>query len=139
MTIAWLVYVSQSRIPADTDLSEMVAHAQRFNAGAGLTGSLVFTGTRFAQCLEGPAAALDALMDLIGADPRHSDLVVVGRGETAARRFADWSMAYAGSSMFVGRTIDNALSEEPAPGCPQTQALIRLMQAFAQAGMRAAG
>ena len=69
-----------------------MAWSNAFNAGAGITGALVFTGSHFSQVLEGPAAAVQALMAAILRDPRHRDVRMLCESAAAKRRFGHWAM-----------------------------------------------
>lgn len=134
MTVT-LLYISRSLIrPEDATaaVAGLVADACRRNARDGLTGALLFTQTHFAQVLEGDATAIAALMHRIGSDPRHADLMVVDRGPIAARRFADWSMAYFGPSQFVSRHVTRLLSDQtPIERRRAARWLAELMEEFA--------
>lgn len=66
--------------------------ATRNNAAAGITGLLLFNGQNFLQLLEGERDAVDALLDRVETDPRHSGVVVVTDIEVAERSFPGWSM-----------------------------------------------
>ena len=108
-----LTYVSVSTLPDDVagaEVSQVVNLARRRNVELTVTGALIFTGTHFAQLIEGPKASIDALMTSIVRDDRHTRLRVVERIEIAGRRFPDWQMAYQGSATYVdvplGRLID---------------------------------
>jgi hypothetical protein len=94
-----LLYVSRNLIP-DAALGEEVrailAAARRHNPRLGITGALLFSPDTFAQVLEGPPEAVEALYARLLRDPRHADCVVVARREVAARQFGRWSMAFAG-------------------------------------------
>jgi hypothetical protein len=103
-----LLYVSRKNIdPAIDELVnvEIVAVALSRNADLGVTGALVSTTDYFAQILEGPAAAIAELMDSIHHDSRHTDVTVLREAPIQRRRFADWSMAYAGPSTYVAGQI----------------------------------
>jgi hypothetical protein len=93
-----LTYVSAHELPTDADgfhpaFAEIEAVAVRRNAEAGITGFLICGGNWFAQVVEGPTTAVDALYDRLGRDPRHHDLRLVERGAITRRRFPDWAMA----------------------------------------------
>lgn len=63
-------------VMADTQeascVADIVKAARQFNASQGLSGLLVFDGMRFAQYLEGPADALQALIERLQQDTRHT-------------------------------------------------------------------
>jgi hypothetical protein len=135
MTLASLLYVSRSTIApesAQAAVSEIVAASLVRNPLLGLTGALLFTGTHFAQVLEGGADSIDTLLDCLRVDPRHAALVVVDRSGIPARRFARWSMAYFGPSQFVSRHVTRLLSD-PSPSEQRRGAewLTALMAEFA--------
>jgi len=71
----------------------LVGEAQVLNRRSDITGLLAFTGTYFAQVVEGPTAAVEALMDRLTRDSRHSGLRVLRRGNAPRREFPAWSMA----------------------------------------------
>ncbi|MGE0222214.1 MAG: BLUF domain-containing protein [Acetobacteraceae bacterium] len=94
-----LVYLSRSRMSAQPEdvaeeLRDILAVARTFNARAGITGALLFSGERFAQVLEGPRQAVLTLMDHIRCDRRHHDVVILQEGYVAVRNFGSWSMAF---------------------------------------------
>lgn len=88
-----LIYVSTAAPAfAEPDLAPLADHAAARNRAAEVTGLLAWNGVHFMQLLEGPAAAVEATLERIAADPRHSALVVIRRDERAARECPDWSM-----------------------------------------------
>ena len=133
-----LFYVSKStlRFPEEAGVVDaIVSVARARNSALEVTGALVFTQTHFAQCLEGPGAALDEVMNSIVADPRHCEVDIILDGPAPVRRFHGWSMAYAGPSVFVRSRIDPLLGAQEG-GLPlrREQAarnLIYLMSEFA--------
>ena len=78
-----------------------------FDSGEGLTEKTTPFDT-FAQIIEGPAAAVAALQASIARDPRHADVQTILSGPHEARLFDDWSLAYAGPSIFVSGEVDAA-------------------------------
>lgn len=62
------------------------------NPERGVTGFLVFANGLFFQHVEGPAAALDTLLDDLSRDPRHHSLEVLGRRPRETRAFPGWKM-----------------------------------------------
>lgn len=126
-----ILYVSRSRLSpeaADGDIDAIVEVSLARNPPSGVTGALLFTGDRFAQLLEGPEQSVLTIMASIRRDARHTDIVVVDEGPIAARRFASWSMAYAGRSTFAARTVETALTG----GGFGVRNLIRLLQELAR-------
>jgi Sensors of blue-light using FAD len=96
-----------------------------------LTGALLFTGTHFAQIIEGRGKNVDALLDSLLRDARHDQLQIIHRSSLAARRFKTWNLAYAGPAQFVGRHI-TVLLRDPSLRTQKIEAarLTALMQEF---------
>jgi hypothetical protein len=91
-----LLYVS--RLAAEFDfgvVKDIVAVARRHNAERAITGALLFDGERFCQLLEGSQADVQALMQTIERDPRHTHLAVLLAGRPlAARSMPRWASGY---------------------------------------------
>ena len=127
-------YVSAKAAPwphDGPDVEAITRVARSRNAALDLTGALISSDQHFAQVLEGPVLAVDAVMTSIFRDSRHWQVTVLeeaGRGE---RRFPQWSLAYAGHSPQVALRIAPSLLTPQAQ--PQDVAeLMRLIQAFAR-------
>lgn len=117
MTLLSLLYVSKSTIPpkqADEVVRQIVAFAEKANKKIAVTGALVFTGTYFAQIIEGDLANMEGLLAKIEQDARHDNLKVIERTIICSRRFSVWSMAYMGPSQFVSRHVTQLLGETNA-------------------------
>jgi hypothetical protein len=113
MEMMSLIYVSKSTIPPDIEENEVekiVATANYHNPSIDITGALLFTGSKFAQVLEGHASDIDELLLSIRKDHRHRDIVVMDHRPLVARRFPDWSMAYSGPSPFVAGFVTRLLN-----------------------------
>lgn len=90
-----VAYVSGETEPFDDGrLADLLTQSRRSNHANGLTGMLLHRRGRFFQVLEGPADAVDALLDRIRADGRHRDLRVLLREQIDARRFDEWTMGF---------------------------------------------
>ncbi|WP_118857466.1 BLUF domain-containing protein [Sphingomonas mesophila] len=108
-----LVYVSQSRLAAaeaERAVADIVALATPRNDRLEIGGALMFTGHRFAQWLEGPAANVDLLMRSIAADVRHRDIQIVVDCAVELRSFSGWGLAFGGRSLVVDRHLKAALN-----------------------------
>ena len=75
------------------DLDRFLADAAAFNRMAGVTGVLTFDGTRFVQCLEGPADGVASVHARIVNARSHRLLEVLARERTEARHFPRWALA----------------------------------------------
>lgn len=130
-----LVYVSRSLLPAGRaapGIDAIVEVATARNAAEGVTGALLYTGTRFAQLLEGEEAAVRRIMASIVRDRRHRDVVTIDEGPAAARRFAGWSLVYVGHSTFADGIVERALAERDKGDGYALRNLIRLLQELAR-------
>ena len=95
--LQYFLYHSQLADGSGVDcVASIVKTARQFNEAHALTGLLVFDGLRFGQYLEGPAPALNSLIQRLSRDPRHTAFTPVLQAEVeGARRYPTWSMAYA--------------------------------------------
>lgn len=71
--------------------------ARRNNHDHGITGALLYSNGCFAQVLEGPLSAVEAVFEKIELDARHHDVKILYFKPLATRSFGGWSMAFAGS------------------------------------------
>jgi hypothetical protein len=109
---SWM-YISRSLVDPDQYqfvLDGIVEAACRKNERLDVTGCLISVRTNFAQILEGPPDAVAELKRCIQADKRHTDIRTIEIGQILTRRFSDWSLAYAGPSVFVQRITDEMLT-----------------------------
>ena len=88
-----LAYTSTAGEAVDgSDVFAIVAVSARNNAESELTGVLLFKDGRFLQVIEGPSASIDALMERIKRDNRHSNIRTIARTPIRARAFPGWNM-----------------------------------------------
>jgi hypothetical protein len=88
-----LTYTSRARLDlVEDDLRDIHQTARHLNALDGITGLLLFDGSRFLQIIEGGEAAIDNLVDRLRRDHRHSAFEVRDERLVDRRSFADWSM-----------------------------------------------
>lgn len=128
-----LLYISESRLHLleQPDMDGLVARSLIKNAELNITGALLFTGSRFAQVLEGPAEPLDSVMAAITVDVRHENIMIFDRAPIAARRFTEWSMAYDGRSDYVSRQVLNLLASQRKDRERASERLIGLLYEMA--------
>jgi len=102
MPIRAVVYASEagpqvadsgSGLPS-AKLEELVNDAARFNKDAGVTGVLLFDGTRFLQYLEGPEDGLAVAYSRVLGSQSHSGIVELQRGRVGQRRLPFWPMRW---------------------------------------------
>lgn len=130
-----LVYYSRNEVGLGLEnaVRSILEASRRNNVAADVTGALMFNAGCFAQVLEGPLDALEAIFERIQQDERHSNVAIVSSGPAENRRFPEWSMA------FVGTAADDATLYAPIgeksgfdlarmSGDEMTEALVRLVQ-----------
>ncbi len=84
-----------SRATPDFDSGEVfriIETSARNNPTRGVTGFLAFAHDSFVQLVEGPAGALDDLLEELHGDPRHQGLVILERNTIVGRSFPNWRM-----------------------------------------------
>ena len=89
------VYVSSAttRLRED-EILEILRVARQNNERLDITGMLLYREGNFLQVLEGPASAVDSLLQEIRRDPRHHGLILMSRKGIEERQFGDWRMAF---------------------------------------------
>jgi hypothetical protein len=89
-----LMYASRATADLDAEaVSGVVKKAKTGNARLGITSVLCCCSEgAFLQVLEGGRNAVSRLYNRIAADPRHTDVVLLGYEEITERRFAGWAM-----------------------------------------------
>ncbi len=98
-----ILYCSRNNIHGSVpeiraEIEGILVASRKNNAKVGVTGALFYNTVLFAQVLEGRFRDVQQIFERLQLDSRHSDLVVLQSGYVAQRDFADWSMAYAGTS-----------------------------------------
>ena len=93
-----LTYASRASHGLSSQLiREILDSSQRNNPARGLTGILCCNADTFLQALEGPRSAINALYNRLADDNRHKDLTILDYEEISVRRYAHWSMGWAGA------------------------------------------
>ena len=87
-----LIYVSRSITRFPPDLKAILESSRRNNARFEITGALCFLDGVYCQYLEGDKIALEDLYQILLADPRHKDVVILSYEEISERKFPGWSM-----------------------------------------------
>ena len=92
-----LIYRSHSLLPDrghnEAALAVILKQARTNNADLGITGALMLYDDWFAQVLEGPQTAVEALYAKIKADTRHDGVRLNEAGVAPKRLFGKWAMA----------------------------------------------
>jgi hypothetical protein len=83
-------------------LNDILVQSNRNNAADGITGLLMHGRRQFFQVLEGERHAVDALLERLLKDPRHTSVTLLHEAEVGQRTFSDWSMGFAGPEAVPG-------------------------------------
>ncbi len=90
-----LGYASAAAHPFEADeLVELLSKARRKNDALGITGMLLYHEGSFLQILEGDKRTVEDLYEIIAADPRHCDPLLLFRHENNPRSFGNWTMGF---------------------------------------------
>jgi len=93
MMLKSLTYTSFAQLDLTaTDLENIHRTARHANALNGISGLLIFNGTHFLQVLEGTADAVDALVENLRRDSRHTGFEIRDTSVAEERSFPGWSM-----------------------------------------------
>ena len=77
MSLRSLAYTSLARLDLEeTDLIRIRESARHLNALDGITGLLLFNGSRFLQIIEGDPEAIGELIERLRTDDRHSAIEI---------------------------------------------------------------
>jgi hypothetical protein len=130
----YLIYRSKALVPPGSEACRsIVAVSQMNNASLGLTGFLHAEEDLFIQYLEGAPKPLWALYERLHLDDRHTDMMLLGRGNLDKRRFEDWRMGYSDDHVISFDDFKERVPFfEPIEKASSKQALYFLMAAYAQ-------
>ncbi len=121
--------LSPHRTAQKLTVGRILSSARFNNARQHITGALFFSGQCFVQHLEGPQEYVEATLDRIAQDVRHTNLNVVSHGWGENRRFASWSMIYVDAETTpASRTAAGLMRNAPdipAGSDPQLEALLQ--------------
>jgi hypothetical protein len=134
MLATWL-YISVCNVASDahaTTISDILAVSRPRNLELSVTGALIFSGSAFAQAIEGPADSIATLRAAIERDPRHRDVRTFEHGACEARRFEKWALAYSGSSTFVDLELQRIAALHATDPTTALRSLKLLLKEFAR-------
>ena len=137
MELKTLTYTSRAQLDlSSADLADIHQAARHLNALDGITGLLIFDGTRFLQIIEGSETAIDDLVARLRRDSRHSAIEIRDERFVDARSFPHWSMELVTVSAGYMRArpeIETALPEGVAPAVREL--VLRMSDARAETEM----
>ena len=88
---------------SSVEIPRIVNVSRLNNARHAITGVLVFTGSDFAQLLEGAPDNVETLWQRLCRDERHLDLTSLLDERDTSRWFLDWRMGYLSDSAHASR------------------------------------
>ena len=95
LPICQLFYISRASKEFDSALiQDILQVARRNNHQLDVTGCLLYSGTFFAQVLEGSNEVVQELALRIARDPRHHEVQFLLENHRVEREYGDWSMGY---------------------------------------------
>lgn len=108
MALHAFAYVSTAREGLEVpDLDALLADATSFNRMAGVTGVLMFDGSRFLQYIEGPRDGVASVHARILNARRHGSISELASGDLQSRWFPRWTMA---NRMIDAATLDSIVT-----------------------------
>lgn len=102
------VYVSKAtkRLTHD-ELVSLLQQARSKNTAKNVTGLLLYNGLgTFLQVIEGERESVDALIQTIQSDSRHTRVNILFAGPTAKRDFPDWQMGFRSLSDYKALPVE---------------------------------
>lgn len=76
------------------ELQTLLQECRENNARMGITGMLLYGNQTFVQVLEGEEPTVNALLETIKRDPRHTNVQLLQRKTIERREYSDWSMGF---------------------------------------------
>ena len=94
MPVTQIVYASRPFGFDELALRSILLTARRNNTRDGITGALICREDLYLQLLEGPRDKVEAALDRIARDDRHTDLRVLVDEDVSSRLFPSWAMRH---------------------------------------------
>jgi hypothetical protein len=125
LTVIHLIYGSSAlNKMSDAELLEILNKAREKNRRLNITGMLLYKGGNFLQVLEGDAAVVKPLFEVIKQDQRHHRVELIAERAIERRAFGDWEMGFVnadtlkptsvpGFSEFLTEPLDSDRFKEP--------------------------
>jgi hypothetical protein len=130
-----LTYTSRARLDlGEEDLAAIHQTARHLNALDGVSGLLLFDGSRFLQIIEGAEDAIDNLVERLRMDSRHSAFEVRDERYVERRSFPDWSMELVRVSAGYGNAKEEVATALPdAVAAPVRELVLKMTGRLAEA------
>ncbi len=98
-----IVYVSRATFPLsdnpyqmEPEVADILQKSRVNNKNNHIVGALCFGDGYFLQCLQGHNDDVNALINVLKKDKRHTDMTILSNKEIQQRSFSKWHMKYAG-------------------------------------------
>ena len=102
-----LVYASSAvKLFSEAELVEILKQSRENNLEADITGMLLYKDGNFIQALEGPDGAVEAVYESIKKDPRHRNIILLGKDPIKERQFSDWSMGFQDLNKLTAKQLE---------------------------------
>lgn len=90
-----IVYSSTETQPfSNDDLAALLETSRTNNQSRSVTGLLLYKDGQFMQTLEGDEVNVREAIEVISADPRHTDVKVLLETQIDKRQFEEWTMGF---------------------------------------------
>lgn len=90
-----LGYASAASTPfSEDELRDLLAKARANNAELNVSGMLLYHEGSFIQVLEGDQDTVEQLYAKIADDPRHTNALLLFKGDATERSFDEWTMGF---------------------------------------------
>lgn len=101
-----LIYCSTAHSDTSFEMIEAILNiAKSRNKEFDVSGMLIFNGTYFLQCIEGPKEQIETLYNNIFKDDRHFNIKKLDQKKIEKRDFGNWSMGYYNSTNQINEFI----------------------------------
>ena len=101
-----LIYCSKAQESVTfEDIKKILERAREKNVEYSLTGMLLYNGSFFLQCLEGPQESIDSLYANILKDNRHKNVYKIDAIDIEKRDFGTWAMGFYNSKKQINDVI----------------------------------
>lgn len=122
---------------SDQELVELLMKSRNNNIRLNVTGLLIYHNGSFIQVVEGEQSVLEALIDTIAADERHTKFKIIGQGNIPERFFSHWAMGFCSADADVLKIIKgyiNPLTQNITELNPQSEnnEIIALLKQFVE-------
>lgn len=90
-----LIYASSAtKLMSQQELTELLKVTHKNNPPLKLTGLLLYNQGNFIQALEGPEETVLQVYQKIQKDPRHHNIILLGKQSIEKRQFPNWAMGF---------------------------------------------